>query len=111
LIARLATREKPEMFTTPRSVSKRQRNRVYFDWVQNAKSKTIAAPYVLRAHPGAPVATPLEWSEVRHGLDPGHFTIANAPARFAEKGDLFAGVLEKPQSLDEALVELEKLFR
>src|SRR5439155_20483494 len=33
LIARLAPREKPDMFTTPRSVSKRQRNRVYFDWV------------------------------------------------------------------------------
>jgi bifunctional non-homologous end joining protein LigD len=111
LIARLATREKPEMFTTPRSVSKRQKNRVYFDWVQNAKSKTIAAPYVLRAYPGAPVATPLEWSEVQAGLEPGQFHIANAPRRFAEKGDLFAGVLKKPQSLDEALVKLEKLFR
>jgi bifunctional non-homologous end joining protein LigD len=111
LVARLVTREKPDLFTTPRSVSKRQKNRVYFDWVQNAKSKTIAAPYVLRAYPGAPVATPLEWSEVQAGLKPGQFHIANAPRRFAEKGDLFAGVLEKPQRLDEALVKLEKLFR
>lgn len=111
LIARLVTREKPEMFTTPRSVSKRQRNRVYFDWVQNAKSKTIAAPYVLRAYSGAPVATPLEWAEVTHGLHPKQFNITNAPARFAQKGDLFAGVLEKPQTLDHALVKLEKLYR
>jgi bifunctional non-homologous end joining protein LigD len=111
LIARLVTREKPEMFTTPRSVSKRQRNRVYFDWVQNAKSKTIAAPYVLRAYAGAPVATPLEWSEVQHGLHPTQFNITNAPGRFAEKGDLFAGVLEQPQVLDDALGKLEKLFR
>jgi len=111
LIARLVTREKPEMFTTPRSVSKRQRNRVYFDWVQNAKSKTIAAPYVLRAYSGAPVATPLEWAEVQHGLQPGQFNITNAPERFAKKGDLFAGVLEKPQVLDDALGKLEKLFR
>jgi bifunctional non-homologous end joining protein LigD len=99
------------MFTTPRSVSKRQRNRVYFDWMQNAKSKTIAAPYVLRAYSGAPVATPLEWAEVQHGLRPEQFNIANAPERFARKGDLFAGVLEKPQVLDDALVRLEKLYR
>ena len=111
LIARLVIREKPDMFTTPRSVSKRQRNRVYFDWVQNAKSKTIAAPYVLRAYGGAPVATPLEWSEVKAGLHPSQFNITNAPGRFAEKGDLFAGVLDELQVLDDALVKLEKLFR
>ena len=50
LIARLVIAEKPQMFTTPRSVSKRQRNRVYFDYLQIGKSKTIAAPYVLRAY-------------------------------------------------------------
>jgi len=111
LVARLVTHDKPEMFTTPRSVSKRQKNRVYLDYLQNGKSKTIAAPYVLRAYSGAPVATPLEWTEVRRGLHPQQFHIANAPARFAEKGDLFAGVLKKPQHLDEALIKLEKLFR
>jgi bifunctional non-homologous end joining protein LigD len=110
LLARIAISEKPEMFTTPRSVSKRQRNRVYFDYLQNGKSKTIAAPYVLRAYNGAPVATPLDWSEVRRGLYPSQFTIANARERFAEKGDLFAGVLEKPQTLDDALEKVAALF-
>jgi bifunctional non-homologous end joining protein LigD len=111
LIARLVIHEKPDMFTTPRSVSKRQRNRVYFDYLQVAKSKTIAAPYVLRAYPGAPVATPLEWSEVKRGLHPTQFNITNALARFRQKGDLFAGVLKKPQALEEALAKLEKLYR
>ncbi|HEV3201023.1 MAG TPA: DNA ligase D [Bryobacteraceae bacterium] len=111
LIARVVIHEKPDMFTTPRSVSKRQRNRVYFDYLQVMKSKTIAAPYVLRAYPGAPVATPLEWSEVKRGLHPNQFNITNALGRFREKGDLFAGVLKKPQPLEEALVKLEKLFR
>ena len=111
LISRLVTAEKPEMFTTPRSVSKRQKNRVYFDYLQNGKSKTIAAPYVLRAYEGAPVATPLEWREVKPGLHPKNFTIRNARDRFAQKGDLFRGVLEKPQSLEDALGRLEKLFR
>ena len=98
------------MFTTPRSVSKRQKNRVYFDYLQNGKSKTIAAPYVLRAYPGAPVATPLEWSEVKRGLHPTQFNITNALERFAEKGDLFAGVLDAPQHLDAALEKLAALY-
>jgi bifunctional non-homologous end joining protein LigD len=111
VIARIVTRRKPELFTTPRSVAKRERNRVYFDWMQIAKSKTIAAPYVLRAYPGAPVATPLEWSEVRAGLHPSQFNISNVRERFREKGDLFEGVLKRPQRIEKGLGKLEKLFR
>jgi bifunctional non-homologous end joining protein LigD len=111
LISRLLVHQRPQMFTTPRSVSKRQRNRVYFDWMQIGSSKTISAPYVLRAYPGAPVATPLEWSEVVPGLDPKQFHIRNARERFAEKGDLFRGVIDNPQNLYEALGKMEKLFR
>jgi bifunctional non-homologous end joining protein LigD len=111
LIARLVAQRNPRVFTTPRPVAQRHKNRVYFDYLQNGRSKTIAAPYVLRAYPGAPVAAPLEWGEVRHGLEPAQFNIRNAPRRFAERGDLFAGVLAKPQRLENGLVELEKLFR
>ncbi len=108
LIARLVAAEQPELFTAPRSVAKRKSGRVYFDYLQNGFSKTIAAPYVLRAYPGAPVATPLEWSEVRHGIDPGQFNLANARERFAAKGDLFERVLTRPQRLEGALARLEK---
>ncbi len=111
LIARVVIHERPEMFTTPRSVAKRQKNRVYFDYLQVGKSKTVAAPYVLRAYPGAPVATPLEWTEVNRGLHPTRFNITNALDRFREKGDLFAGVLRKPQRIEDAVTKLEKLFR
>ncbi len=111
LISRIVIHEKPDMFTTPRSVAKRQRNRVYFDYLQIGKSKTIAAPYVLRAYGGAPVATPLDWSEVQRGLHPSQFHISNVRERFSEKGDLFAGVLDKPQRMEAALPKLEKLFR
>lgn len=111
LIARLVFQENPDLFTTPRSVIKRKKNRVYFDYLQNGKSKTIAAPYVLRAYPGAPVATPLEWAEVNHGLHPSQFHIRNARGRFRQKGDLFAGVLSKPQRIEDALEKLGSLFR
>ncbi len=111
LIARLVIAESPQMFTTPRSVAKRQTNRVYFDYLQNAKSKTIAAPYVLRAYPGAPVATPLEWNEVTPQLHPKQFNITNALERFAEKGDLFEGVLKAPQTIEAPLEKLASLLR
>jgi bifunctional non-homologous end joining protein LigD len=111
ILAHLVVRDRPDLFTTPRAVSKRQKGRVYFDWVQNGKSKTIAAPYVLRAYPGAPVATPLAWDEVRPGLTPAQFNIFNAPERFAEKGDLFAGVLTNLQSLEKPLQKLESLWK
>ena len=111
LISRLAIAESPDLFTTPRSVAKRTRNRVYFDYLQNGRSKTIAAPYVLRAYGGAPVATPLEWSEVRRGLHPTQFNITNALDRFAARGDLFGGVLNQLQQLEPALANIEKLMR
>jgi bifunctional non-homologous end joining protein LigD len=111
LISRLTIQEDSSLFTTPRSVAKRQKNRVYFDYLQNGRSKTIAAPYVLRAYSGAPVATPLDWSEVRRGIHPSQFNITNALDRFAERGDLFAGVLDAPQELDAALLRVEKLLK
>jgi bifunctional non-homologous end joining protein LigD len=111
ILARLAQRDRPELFTVPRAVAKRQKGRVYFDWMQNGKSKTIAAPYVLRAYPGAPVATPLDWSEVQPGLTPIQFNIYNAPERFSKTGDLFAGVLTKLQRLETPLQKLDKLLR
>jgi bifunctional non-homologous end joining protein LigD len=111
VLASIALLRRPQLFTTPRTVAKRQKGRVYFDFLQNGEGKTIAAPYVARAYNGAPVATPLHWDEVKHGLHPSQFNIKNALARFADKGDLFAGVLKKPQSLDKAFGKIEKLFK
>jgi bifunctional non-homologous end joining protein LigD len=106
ILARWAAAERPDLFTTPRMVSAREKGKVYFDYLQNASGKTISAPYVLRAHPGAPVATPLKWEEVVPGLKPHQFHIANVLRRFERVGDLFAGVLNKPQELAPALEKL-----
>ncbi len=111
VLAGIAQARRPELFTTPRSVAKRQKNRVYFDYLQNGEGKTIAAPYVTRAYDGAPVATPLAWDEVKSGLDPKQFTIRNAVERFQARGDLFAGVLKKGQKLDRAFGRLEKMVK
>jgi bifunctional non-homologous end joining protein LigD len=106
LLSVLVINQHPDLFTTPRSVSRRKKAKVYFDYLQISSAKTIAAPYVLRAHPGAPVSTPLDWSEVKIGLEPGQFNIRNAMDRFARTGDLFEGVLTKPQRLEPALEQV-----
>jgi len=103
LLSVLVINQKPDLFTTPRTVSNRKKAKVYFDYLQISSAKTIAAPYVLRAHPGAPVSTPLDWSEVKAGLEPGQFNIHNAMDRFERTGDLFEAVLTKPQRLEPAL--------
>lgn len=103
VLSHLAVRERPELFTTPRTVSKRVPGKVYFDYLQIASTKTISAPYVPRAHAGAPVATPLHWDEVKPGLDPSNFHIRNAVERFSRVGDLFAGVLNSLQRIEPAL--------
>jgi len=105
-LAAMAAAARPDLFTTPRAVARRQKGRVYFDWAQIAQGKTISAPYVLRAHPGAPVATPLSWNEVTPRLRPEQFHIGNALDRFDRVGDLFEGVLKRPQTLESAIEKL-----
>ena len=111
IIARVVAAERPDLFTTPRPVARREQGKVYFDYLQIGESKTIAAPYVVRAYPGAPVATPLAWREVTPGLMPSHFHIRNALDRFARVGDLFEPVLKKPQRLEPAIEKLEKIVK
>jgi len=111
ILARIVSAERPDLFTTPRAVARREKGKVYFDWAQISESKTIAASYVLRAYRGAPVSTPLAWREVARGLSPAQFNIANALERFERVGDLFAPVLNNLQRLEPALEKLEEQVR
>jgi bifunctional non-homologous end joining protein LigD len=111
VLARWVAAERSDLFTTPRTVAAREKGKVYFDWMQNAEGKTISAPYVLRAYPGAPVATPLDWNEVRPGLKPTQFHMGNVVRRFDRVGDLFADVLKKRQKMEKALEKLSRLMR
>src|SRR5208283_681329 len=110
ILAHVVTGDNPDLFTTPRAVAKRKKGRVYFDYLQIVEGKTIAAPYVLRAYAGAPVSTPLEWKEVKKGLQPTDFTIHNAVERFRERGDLFAPVVTHPQRMEKAIARLSDLL-
>jgi bifunctional non-homologous end joining protein LigD len=109
IVSHLALDREPNLFTTPRSVEKRKKGRVYFDYLQIGTGKTIAAPYVVRAYDGAPVATPLDWKEVKRGIKPDDFRIDNTIERFRRVGDIFAPVLEGGQRLEDALQEFQAM--
>ena len=66
---------------------KEQRGRrVFVDYNQNARDRTVASAYSVRANPEGRVSCPLEWDEVAD-VEPGDLTIATVPARYATRGD------------------------
>ncbi|MHB8859430.1 MAG: DNA ligase D [Thermoleophilia bacterium] len=110
IVAWLCREERPDLITLEPSTARRQ-GKVYLDFLQNVKGKTVASVYSVRAQPGAPVSTPLDWDELVPGkLRPGNFDIMNLPGRLEEKGDLFAPVLTEKQDLMLALQRGEKLL-
>ena len=68
---------------------KEERHGVFIDYNQNAKDRTVAAAYSVRPNPEARVSAPLTWDEV-DSCEPGDFTLATMPARFAKLGDRHA---------------------
>jgi len=80
--------------------------RIFIDFNQMARDRTIACAYSIRPTPRAQVSTPLTWDEVTDA-DPADFTVLTMPSRFAEVGDLHAAVATTAFSL-EPLLDLVK---
>ncbi|PFG43298.1 DNA ligase D [Isoptericola jiangsuensis] len=87
-VGRELERRMPDQVTT-RWWKEERGERIFVDYNQMARDRTIASAYSLRPNRRATVSTPLEWDEVPH-VHPDDFTLATVPARFAAKGDLFA---------------------
>lgn len=110
IVARIVEADLPEIATTTRTPSARG-DRVYIDFIQNGRSKLIAAPYAARPVPGATVSAPLRWSEVNSKLDPTRFTIKSLPSRIARmKGDPLLPVLSEAPDISESLRALADIF-
>lgn len=82
--------------------------RIFVDFNQNAKDRTVASAYSVRATPDARVSTPLTWDEVP-GCRAEEFTILTVPARFAERGDPWESMDDAVGSLDALLQLAEEL--
>ena len=99
--AREVERRAPDLVTT--AWWKEQRGeKVFIDYNQNARDRTIASAYSVRARPDATVSAPVTWDELPD-VETEDFTIATMPARFAGLGDVQAGI-------DDAVCDLRVLL-
>jgi bifunctional non-homologous end joining protein LigD len=98
-LAAEVTRRAPKIATVQRSLAKRQKQQVYVDAMQNARGKTIAAPFSARAKPGATVSMPLTWKQIEKGVKISDFTIANVPALIKKSGNAWKDFFAEAQTL------------
>jgi DNA ligase D-like protein (predicted polymerase) len=101
-LAREVERRAPELATS--KWWKEERHGVFLDYNQNAKDRTVAGAYSVRPTPDARVSAPLAWDEI-DACEPGDFTLATMPARFAAVGDRHEGIDAQRGSLA-SLLEL-----
>jgi len=99
--AREVERRRPDLVTTKWWKEERGAN-IFVDFNQNARDRTIASAYSLRARPDATVSAPVTWAELAD-VETEDFTIQTMPSRFAELGDVHAGI-------DDVAVSIEPLL-
>lgn len=100
--AREIERRMPTEVTTAWWRKDRDPAQLFIDYNQNTRDHTIAAAYSVRGTPEGRVSTPVRWDEIG-AIEPGDFTLATVPARYAALGDLHAGMDDAPFSLVELL--------
>jgi bifunctional non-homologous end joining protein LigD len=99
--AELVSQEEPTRFLAHLKIADRH-GRILIDWLRNGLGATAVSSYCPRARPGAAVATPLAWEEVKAGLKPAAFTVMTVPARLKRmKKDPWLGFAALAQKLPE----------
>ncbi len=106
LISQMVHRALPKITSLERMPDKRK-GKVYLDFLQNGKGKTMASIYSLRPREGAGVSTPLEWDEIDESLELGRYNIHTIADRLKEKGDLWRDFFDRAIDLKQLLQNLE----
>lgn len=95
----------PDRFTSTISKAARQ-GKILIDYLRNDRGSTAVAPFSTRARPGAPVSTPLAWSELSPALRSDQFTMLNLPSRLAAlRSDPWAGFFQVRQSVSKRALQ------
>jgi bifunctional non-homologous end joining protein LigD len=107
IIAKIMISKFPKKVTTEWSTSKRK-GKVFFDYNQNSRGKTLASVYSLRPTAEATVSMPIEWKKLDSIL-PIDFTISSVPQFALKNNDIWAGVLTKKQNISEIISKAEEI--
>ena len=100
-LSKFLQQQYPDLITTDWAVEKRK-GKVFLDYNQNVRGKTLASIYSPRPVPGAAVSVPLRWDELEK-IYPTDFTIKNVPGRLESIGDIWANIMETK-------IDIVKLF-
>jgi bifunctional non-homologous end joining protein LigD len=108
-VGRVLVARHPDALTQEFSKADRG-GRIYVDTGRNGYSATWAAPYTVRAKPGAPVSAPCTWEEVERGeAAPRAFTLRNLPGRLEAVGDAWADMRRRGRSLRRAIERIRSM--
>jgi bifunctional non-homologous end joining protein LigD len=98
-VATWLVRRHPKQLTAAWKVRDRI-GKVFLDYNQNVRGKTLAGVYSLRPVPPATVSVPVTWDELRRGFDPLQWTIRTVQDRIDQVGDLWSRILESRQRIE-----------
>lgn len=106
IISQVVNTALPKITSLERSPSKRK-GKIYLDFLQNGKGKTMACAYSLRPREGATASTPLEWQELTDKLNLKDYNIKTLPERVKQKGDLWKNFFKDAVDLKTVLDKLK----
>jgi bifunctional non-homologous end joining protein LigD len=97
-VSELIAADAPERYLT--KIAKAERTgRIFIDYLRNDPTSTAVGPYSTRSRPGAPVAMPLRWDELKRSLDPAAFTVRTVPNKLRRRADPWAEIDRMVQRL------------
>ncbi len=106
-VARWMVRRDPARFTAELA-KKARKGRIFIDYLRNGRGATAIAPFSPRARPGATIALPLAWKEVKPSLDPARYTLPDAASLRTRAKAAWKGFFEIEQSVG---AKARRLFR
>ncbi|MGF6178487.1 DNA ligase D [Ensifer sp. 4252] len=99
-------RDNPHLYLIKMAKNQRE-GRIFLDYLRNDRMSTAVAPLSPRARPGATVSMPLNWSQVKAGLDPKRFTMRTAP-KLINSGTAWQDYCDSQRSLEQAIKRLAR---
>lgn len=104
-ICMLTNRKIPDITSLEKNKAGKE-HKIFLDYQQNRRGKSIVSVYSVRDLPGAPVSTPIAWEELTDDLNPYDFNIFTVPERLKKSGDLYTGILSAGINIQECFQNL-----